>query len=633
MFELRDRDGLARIGRLQTEHGILETPALLPVVHPDPRRGPIRPSELAREWGVNALITSSYILSRSPEVRRECEEKGIHRALDFPGIIMTDSGAFQQHAFGRVEVSPREILELQNRIGSDIATVLDDFVEPDADRTRARAGAQITETRIQEARRLRPQGLLAAPVQGGRYEDLRREAARSASSLGDIVAVGGIVPLFEKYRFASLARILRAVRQGLAPEHPVHLFGLGHPMVFAWGALFGGDLFDSALYSKFAQRGALVFPEGTLPLESVREDFCPCRLCERTPLTAISTLPAPERETHIARHNLLQSLAEVRRVRQAIREGTLWELAERRALGHPALREGLRETLADVGIFLEAEPWSRRTLRLQLPESWGRPAIVRWRQRLEEYRASFSLRRSWPGGSLDPAKLARGPPPELPGSGEVLWEVPTPLGPVPVELSQVYPGGSLLAPDDDFGVEEEGSDREDPASHARMEEIPGPDPERLAAWTRRHVRGLLRWCWGTHAMALAEAPDLKVRRTRSSGRLRDIARGPEVLFHVGNDGLPRPTLRGGQELWSRLPKPRGRVVASEEAVPFVLAGQSLFSRHVRTADPNLHPGDPVLLVDQADLYLGVGQGILSGPEMGRFLRGVAVRVTAHIPPP
>src|SRR5271170_8071388 len=145
VFELLERDGLARRGRLETPHGTIETPALLPVVHPDPARQPVSPTDMRSRLGVKAVITSAYITWRTPPLREIAESRGIHSLLQFDGPIMTDSGAFQQHAYGSVEVGPDEILAFQNAIGSDIATVLDRFTEPetsheDAEAALARTG-------------------------------------------------------------------------------------------------------------------------------------------------------------------------------------------------------------------------------------------------------------------------------------------------------------------------------------------------------------------------------------------------------------------------------------------------------------------------------------------------------------
>ncbi|HKV89778.1 MAG TPA: tRNA guanosine(15) transglycosylase TgtA, partial [Thermoplasmata archaeon] len=335
-FELLGRDGLARLGRLATPHGPIETPALLPVVHPDPTRQPVAPRELRRRFGLGAVITSSYIIWRTPPLATVAEERGVHGLLDFDGPVMTDSGAFQQHAYGHVEVTPDQILAFQGRIGTDIATVLDVFIEPDAPRLVAEEGVRETSARATRARAGRA-GLLAVPVQGGLDAELRRQSAAAASSTGDVLAVGGVVPLMERYRFADLARVLIAARPGLAPEGVVHLFGTGHPMTFAFAALFGVDLFDSSAYLKFARRGIVMFPEGSVALDDLEENVCRCVLCDEVPLTQLRRRPPPERERRLAEHNLLLCAEEIARVRQAIRDGTIWELAERRSTGHPAL--------------------------------------------------------------------------------------------------------------------------------------------------------------------------------------------------------------------------------------------------------------------------------------------------------
>ena len=221
-FELLERDGLARLGRLDTPHGPIETPALLPVVHPDPERQSVPPAEMRARLGVGAVITSSYIIWRTPPLRAVAAAEGVHQLLRFDGPVMTDSGAFQQHAYGSVEVGPAEILEFQGAIGSDIATVLDEFTEPDATYAEAEGALTATLERARAARGARS-GLLAVPVQGGLHGDLRSRSAAGASDLGDVLAVGGVDPLFEQYRFVELARSLSAARPTLSPGIPVHL--------------------------------------------------------------------------------------------------------------------------------------------------------------------------------------------------------------------------------------------------------------------------------------------------------------------------------------------------------------------------------------------------------------------------
>ena len=97
-FEITDRDGVSRLGRLFTNHGVLETPMLLPVVNPNIRT--IEPREMWEEFGVQALITNSYVIWKHEKLRTPALENGVHELLDFPGVIVTDSGTFQSYVYG-----------------------------------------------------------------------------------------------------------------------------------------------------------------------------------------------------------------------------------------------------------------------------------------------------------------------------------------------------------------------------------------------------------------------------------------------------------------------------------------------------------------------------------------------------
>ena len=630
-FELLERDGLARLGRFGTPHGTVETPALLPVVHPDPERQPVPPAEMRERLGIGAVITSSYIIWRTPPLRAVASAEGVHRLIGFEGPVMTDSGAFQQHAYGSVEVGPAEILDFQGAIGSDIATALDEFTEPDATHVEAEAALSVTLDRAREARKARA-GLLAVPVQGGLHDDLRARSAAGASDLGDVLAIGGVVPLFEQYRFVELARCLAAARPTLSPGAAVHLFGTGHPMTFAFAALFGVDLFDSSAYHKFARRGSLLFPEGTVPLDELRDPICHCFLCAERPLTEVAHLPGAERERRIAYHNLLVSMEEIGRVRRAIRDGTLWELAERRAAAHPALRAGLAEARAHVEVFRATEPESRRSFREVCAESRERPAVRRFLERVALYRADWPEVRTVPRVALRPEYLDHIPLRDR-SDRPLYWVAETPLGPVPLELCELYPVGPYLGIDEFREMR-----RHLPPSTVRerlgAEWSASADFDRSwsNAWTERQVRGLLEWQYGRDVTTRI-GPSLQGERSRRTGRLRAFRSDGEILFHVGTDGIPRPTFRGGERLLRLVPPGRCRIEVADEAVPFVRTGRSLFTRFVVAADPGLRPGATPLLVDRSDHLLAVGRLVLAPHEIPKFSRGVAVRVTAHVARP
>jgi len=345
VFEVIDRDGLARLGLLETRHGVVQTPTLMPVVNPN--KILIPPADMAEKFGAEIVITNAYILYQTAKKEgKSFEDLTVHDVLEYEGPIMTDSGAFQQHVYGDVEVTNREIVEFQALLGSDLATMLDVFSEPEHSRPRAAADVDETLRRAAEAVQVKEEMssveagfALVGAVQGGLHPEERTRCAQELSKLDvDVAAIGGVVPLMEQYRFRDLVRVIAASKQGLSPALPVHLFGAGHPMTFALAVLLGCDLFDSASYAKYARAGRMMFIDGTRHVSELAYVNCECPVCTDHDLAELKG-----DEKAIAEHNLFVSFAEIGRVQQAIRAGELWELVERRCRAHPALLDGLKE--------------------------------------------------------------------------------------------------------------------------------------------------------------------------------------------------------------------------------------------------------------------------------------------------
>ena len=337
-FEIVARDGCARIGKIHTSHGVLETPALLPVINPNIRT--IEPREMWDRYGIQGLITNSYIIWKHDDLKQHAIQKGVHDLINFPGVVMTDSGTFQSYVYGDVEVGVEEIVEFQRLIGVDIATMLDVFSRPDMTENEVQQAVQTTIERCEASIKAAQGTMLNGPIQGGVYRHLRRQSAQGMGAYDFAVhPIGGIVPIMEKHRYKDLAKIMLATIGELPPERPRHMFGCGHPMLFSMLIALGADLFDSAAYALFARDDRLLSPQGTYRLNDLHAwpELVPC-VVHWTP-EAVRKLDQDQRTSLLARYNLEVTLAELSRCKQAVHDGTIWQLAEQRSHQHPALRE------------------------------------------------------------------------------------------------------------------------------------------------------------------------------------------------------------------------------------------------------------------------------------------------------
>ncbi len=342
-FETKDKDVLGRIGKLKTKSCTVETPLLFPVINPNLQLVP--PKKLRDTFGFEAVITNAYILKK--RFQNKPAEQGIHDFLDFDGAVMTDSGAYQILVYGDIEVSQAEIVKYQEQIGSDIATILD--IPTGWKITHAQAEKTVWET-LKRAKaffktKTRDDILWVGPVQGGRHLDL---VASSANEMGklpfQVHALGSPTEVMENSRFDILVDMIMTPKKKLSPERPLHLFGAGHPFMFSLAVALGCDLFDSAAYALYARENRYMTENGTWQLSELDYFPCQCRKCTSgTPQEVMAKTPK-ERETFLAEHNLHVCIAELKRIKQAIRDGRLWEHVEMRAHAHPALFSALKKT-------------------------------------------------------------------------------------------------------------------------------------------------------------------------------------------------------------------------------------------------------------------------------------------------
>jgi 7-cyano-7-deazaguanine tRNA-ribosyltransferase len=638
MFEVLSRDGLARVGKLTTPHGTVRTPALLPVINP--RLITVEPNRLRETYGFEAIITNSYIIRNNEKLRERALSDGLHSLLDFDGAIMTDSGTFQSHMYGEVGVSNREIVSFQREIGSDIGTVLDIFTEPYWGYEETSDAVDTTLSRTEEASRLKGEMLLAGVVQGSVFPDLRESCARSMGSMGvDVHPIGGVVPLMESYRYPDLVDVIVASKKGLDPSRPVHLFGAGHPMVFALAALLGCDMFDSASYAKFARDGRFMTVEGTFHLKNMKELDCQCPACSAHDITSLKSLDEEYRVKVMAEHNLWASKMELDRVRRAILEGNIWELVERRCRAHPALLDGLRRLSLHQEYLERYEPLSREgALFYTGSESVFRPAFSRYRRRLSQAFQFGSERlieveeTSKPYNRSCTELIVR----EYGGDTQIV--VRSPLGPVPIELDEAYPVAQSLFPAIVDRETKELSDEMMSEVRKGYEDVIECNCEGLGSGSPdipeldlARVRAVMDYQFGPGASEAIIDGEASFLKSRTTGKIRNVfVDGEHVLSMRASDGLFTLRPPGAERLMRAFPHPRMRVVVEDDAVPFNREGKNAFCKFIIDCDPGIVPMDEVMVVDKTDNLVAIGRAILVKEEMIAFEKGIAVKVREGI---
>jgi 7-cyano-7-deazaguanine tRNA-ribosyltransferase len=450
-FEIKDKDLLARIGKLKTKSGTVETPLLFPVINPNIQ--PVSPRKLKETFGFKAVITNAYILKK--RFQNKPIEQGLHKFLDFDGTVMTDSGAYQILVYGSVEMNQAEIVEYQERIGSDIATILDIPTGWKVTKTQAAKTVEETLRRAKEffETKTRDDILWVGPVQGGRHLDLVTKSAVETGKLPfQIHALGSPTEVMENYRFDVLTDMIMTAKTNLPVERPLHLFGAGHPMMFSLAVALGCDFFDSAAYALYARENRYMTENGTWRLSELDYFPCPCPKCaSETPKEVMEKTPK-ERETFLAEHNLYVCHAELKRIKQAIRDGKLWEHLEMRAHAHPALFTALKK-LKNHGDFIEKYSPTVKRSGLFFFSSVGlaRPQVVHYRNRmLERYCPPENARvlvlvpqtrkkpfhKAHEFNRLKQVSKRLGE--ELSGNVHVCFYA-APFGVIPLELDEVYP--------------------------------------------------------------------------------------------------------------------------------------------------------------------------------------------------
>jgi len=438
-FESLYSDIHGRYGKLTVGKKTIKTPALLPVINPHLQL--VTPKEI-QSMGVEALITNAYIFSQSKQYRERALTERLHKVLDFDGVIMTDSGSFQLSVYGQVSTTNIETISFQRDIGSDIWVPLDIPSSPASDRDTTERELSITMQRLAEAKEVFGRDApLAGPVQGGCFMDLRERAGREVTDLGfSFCPIGAVVPLMESYRYRDLVSVVMAAKRTLSPSVCVHLFGAGHPSMFALATAMGCDLFDSAAYALYAKEGRYLTTHGSFKINELADLPCACTVCRSHTIEELRT--AHDRERLLALHNLYVTLAEISRIRQAIFDGTLWELVDERCRGHPQLLAGYRAFLNRTESLEKYDRVSKRRFFYRGDESCSRTEVFRYQQMLSRLHLGKYVLVAFDGGMRDEFN-------------NTLFFKP-PFGPYPKELKETFPIGPSEIPEWDDAMVRKG---------------------------------------------------------------------------------------------------------------------------------------------------------------------------------
>jgi UDP-N-acetylmuramate: L-alanyl-gamma-D-glutamyl-meso-diaminopimelate ligase len=300
----RSSKGLARRGRLYTAHGVVETPAFMPVGTQATVKS-LTPEDL-RQSGAQIILSNTYHLYLRPghEIIRELG--GLHQFMRWDGPVLTDSGGFQVYslaALGKVEeegltfrshidgslhkLTPELVMDIQTALGSDIMMCLDSCIPYPADKEYVKNATELTTRWAKKSIAKRPKGgsLLFSIVQGGMDPAWRKRSVLDLLEFDfDGYAIGGLSVGEPKELMFEMMDITRALIPDL---YPVYAMGVGSPEDLVEGVARGVDMFDCVMPTRNARNGMLFTSFGHIVIKNARfatdprpiDPSCTCYTC------------------------------------------------------------------------------------------------------------------------------------------------------------------------------------------------------------------------------------------------------------------------------------------------------------------------------------------------------------------
>jgi 7-cyano-7-deazaguanine tRNA-ribosyltransferase len=400
-FEVRYTDLAGRIAKLETPHGVIETPAFIPVVHPVHQS--VSPKFL-KSLGFDAIITNAYIaFEHYGDIARK---RGIHDIVNFDGVVMTDSGGYQVLEYGSINVKASTIAQFEKDIRSDICIPLDKPTGYGLDYHTARNYVEQTLTNAKDTLSLVLENsneseisrqndahapIWAGPVQGAEHFDLVRYSASKLDKMGyTIMALGSPVEIMETYEFSILAQMIASAKSVVSTK-PIHLFGAGHPLTIPLAVALGCDTFDSASYMLYAKDDRYMHANGTARLGDLSYLTCHCPVCAKySSPKELLDLNKEIRTIEIAKHNLYILKTELNTVKQAILDGRLWEYVVQKSRAHPKLMESI-EILKDFNLLGPGTPiFKQKAIFFYDPLDQHRPEALHFRKMVSGFKSTKS---------------------------------------------------------------------------------------------------------------------------------------------------------------------------------------------------------------------------------------------------
>ncbi len=362
-------DGTARMGELRLRRGTVRLPAFMPVGTAATVKGML--PEQVRESGADILLGNTYHLMLRPGAERIQRLGGLHKFMDWPLPVLTDSGGFQvmslsslrkiteegvefrSHIDGAAEfLSPERAMEIQRQLGSDIQMVLDECPALPASHERIEQSLALSmrwAARSRAAFGEQDGHACFGIVQGGIFADLRRNSAQALREIGfDGYAIGGLAVGEGQ---AAMLETLEATIPHLPADRPRYLMGVGKPDDIVGAVERGVDMFDCVLPTRSGRNGQAFTWHGPLNLKNARhaEDArpldpdCRCRACRgfsRAYLHHVVKANEIIAAMLLTAHNLTFYQDLMAGLRQAIADGALGAFAAQFRADYGAAEDG-----------------------------------------------------------------------------------------------------------------------------------------------------------------------------------------------------------------------------------------------------------------------------------------------------